>query len=99
MMVIEDLCANPRTLKSSSEVEDILSRIRAYEAQEACTAGVIAIQNRMTGGHYRIVCEDEAARWLAIPNTADNHERAFRYYPKSYFEALVNQIVQQDKRA
>jgi len=86
---------HPKRIKTLPEVDDILSKVKAYEQQLACNAGVLLIQNRSLGSSYRVMSVTEAEEALKKQRSC---EWGIRFYPLSFFEEVRRKLSEKENK-
>lgn len=87
-MPVDVIVRSPRSIGNLEELDEVVSRIHAYEKESGTNAGVIHIQRRLFGSLYLIVSEEEAKRWLKTPVKQTTCEWGIKYYSRSFFDEL-----------
>jgi hypothetical protein len=83
---------NPRRIRTLDDVEEFIFNISRYEEAKSCKAGILLTQRRNSPGLYEIVSEDEAKTELGKTIEKDNIEFAVRFYTRTYFETLKQNL-------
>lgn len=83
---------NPTKIKTPEDVDEILKRIRLFEREKECNAGVIVIQRRQFTALYEIVSQEEGGEWLRKSVSQTTPEFGIKYFSRQYFEALRERL-------
>lgn len=92
-MPVDTIVKDPERM-SLDEIDDTIHRIRTYERERDCQAGVVLIQRRQFGGLYEIVSGAEADQLMSRPvlNEPRTCEWGIKFYLPSYFEELRKKL-------
>jgi len=93
--MIDYIVDDPKTLRKICDVDRIMARLDAYEAERGDNGvGVAQIVNPSLGGSYQIVSERLAKILLARKDLLAERivEYATTFYPRSYFERIKKSL-------
>lgn len=96
-MPVDTIVGDPEMIRTLDEVDRDLSRIRAYERERNCQAGVLLIQRRQFRGLYEIVSKEKAKELISRPVFDDGKgnrtcEWGIKFYPRSFYEELREKL-------
>lgn len=85
---------HPEHIKTLSEVEKILAKIKLFESTTSSRAGVLYMQTRQFGSALYIISQQEAIQELTKPifNEPRTPEWGLKFFPRAYFEALRERL-------
>ena len=91
-MAVDTIVEDPESIDTLEAAEDVLYRIKTYEREMICSAGVLLIQRRQFCGLYEIMSKEDAEKWLRKPVLKNTCEWGLEFYPRSYFEDLKEKL-------
>lgn len=94
MAIDLSISIHPRRIRSISEVEEVLLKIKSAEEIGMCKAGVVLMQNRQLGGSYHLVPCRKAEEGINNPRKC---EWFVCFYPSIYFKEMKKMLQQTGK--
>ena len=94
-MAINTTVKDPKQIGNCEEWTDLINRLKEYEIERKCKAGVLHIQNPIFGSIYSISSEKQAKSWLT--KSTSHPEFGLEFYTHDYFTTLLESDLNRER--